>query len=108
MERTAYIPITHDDDYWQHDTPLFVGTFSAYYRNEPRMVQGKLSVSEERYSWGYDEIIPLRERAGTRYYVHMRPYVLEPELFLTVGLYPKPKHYADQVVNKVTSEQVLG
>ncbi len=26
----------------------------------------------------------------------MKPYVLEPQMFMTVGLYPKPKHYADQ------------
>ncbi len=26
----------------------------------------------------------------------MHPYVLEPKLTLTVGLYTKPKHYADQ------------
>jgi hypothetical protein len=26
----------------------------------------------------------------------MQPYVIEPKLTLTVGLYSKPKHYADQ------------
>jgi len=26
----------------------------------------------------------------------MQPYVLEPKLTITVGLYTKPKHYADQ------------
>lgn len=26
----------------------------------------------------------------------MQPYVLEPKLTITVGLYDKPKHYADQ------------
>ncbi len=58
MDRTAYFPITHDDDYWQHDTPLFVGKF-PYYRNEPRMVQGKLYVSEERY-WPVSVILTKR------------------------------------------------
>jgi len=26
----------------------------------------------------------------------MQPYVREPKLTLTIGLYNKPKHYADQ------------
>ena len=43
-----------------------------------------------------DEIIPISEKKGKRTYVMMHPYVLEPKLTLTVGLYPKPKVYADQ------------
>src|SRR3989442_140764 len=45
MNRTAYIPVTHDD-FWTHDAPLFVGTF-PYYQSDPRMVQARLHVSEE-------------------------------------------------------------
>jgi hypothetical protein len=33
---------------------------------------------------------------GNRSYVMMQPYVVEPKLTLTIGLYNKPKHYADQ------------
>lgn len=111
MERTAYIPITHDDDdHWQHDTPLFVGTFS-YYRMEPRMVQGKIHLSEETYVDVSREIVPIRQtRRGQRVYINMRPYILEPELFMTVGLYPKPKHYADQddAIGEVLKTDVKG
>jgi len=42
------------------------------------------------------EIIPISEKKGIRTYVMMHPYVLEPKLTFTVGLYPKPKQYADQ------------
>src|SRR5262249_22060685 len=43
-----------------------------------------------------DEIIPIRKRQGTRTYVLMHPYVREPRLTLTVGVYNQPRHYADQ------------
>src|SRR6266567_685500 len=95
MNFATYIPIAHEDDYWTQDIPLFVGKF-PYYRNQPRMVQGRIHLSEERYRAGYNEIIPLSEKTGVRQYVSMHPYVLEPEVFITIGLYPKPKQYADQ------------
>jgi len=111
MNRTVYIPVNHeDDDYWTYDIPLFVGTFRSY-RNKPRMVQGRIHVSEERYSWGYKEIIPLSEKKGVRPYVNMHPYVLEPEMFITIGLYPKPKQYADQdeaIGETISTPQVKG
>src|SRR5437660_754230 len=110
MNLATYLPITHeDDDYWTHDIPLFPVTIPSY-RNKPRMVQGKIHLSEERYSWGYREIIPLSEKAGIRQYVNMHPYILEPELFMTVGMYPKPKHYADQdeAIGEVLATHVKG
>jgi len=95
MNFAAYIPIAHEDDYWTQDIPLLVGKF-PYYHNQPRMVQGRIHLSKEHYRAGYHEIIPLSEKAGVRQYVNMHPYVLEPEVFITIGLYPKPKQYADQ------------
>ena len=40
----------------------------------------------------------------------MHPYILEPEMFMTVGMYPKPKHYADQdeAIGEVLSTHVKG
>ena len=110
MNLAAYIPVTTDDDYWTHDIPLFVVNI-PYYHNKPRMVQGKIHVSEERCSWGYNEIIPLSEKAGVRRYVNMQPYILEPEVFITIGLYPKPKQYADQdeaIGETLSTPQVKG
>src|SRR6266566_6985004 len=96
MNLADYLPIAHDDDdYWTSDIPLFVATI-PYYHNKPCMVQGKIHLSEERYSWGYREIISLSEKAGVRRYVNMHPYVLEPQVFMTVGLYSQPKNYANQ------------
>ncbi len=41
------------------------------------------------------DIRPIPTRKGTRTYVMVHPYVFEPILTLTVGLYKKPKHVAD-------------
>ncbi len=57
---------------------------------------GRLHASEEAYSTGAHEIIPLNCKRGTRTYVMMHPYVLEPILTFTVRLYKNPKQYADQ------------
>src|SRR6266851_9600921 len=97
MKQTAYIPVIHDD-FWPYDAPLFVGRF-PYYRNDPRMVQARLHVSDEKFWYDKFEIVPLQMKPGTagkRTYVMRHPYVLEPDVYMTVGLYPKPKHYADQ------------
>jgi hypothetical protein len=111
MKLAEYLPVQHDD-FWTHDTPMFVGKF-PYYRNEPRMVQARLHVSDEKFRYEKHEIIPLNMKSGDsgkRTYVMMHPYILEPELFMTVGLYPKPKHYSDQddSVGEVLSTQVKG
>jgi hypothetical protein len=37
------------------------------------------------------ELVPLAHPVGERGYVHARPYVLEPEITLTVGLFPAPR-----------------
>src|SRR6266568_7358029 len=112
MNYAEYIPISHDDDYWIHDIPLFIATI-PYYHNKPRMAQGKIHLSEEKFWFQKHEIIPLNMKpgeTGKRSYINMHPYVLEPELFMTVGMYPKPKHYADQdeAIGEVLSTQVKG
>ncbi len=109
MNRTVYIPPQHNDDFWTHDAPLFVGTFPSY-RNDPRMVQARLHVTNEQYFGAASEIVPLKTHKGTCTYIMMQPYVLEPELFMTVGLYAKPKHYADQddAIGETLSTQVKG
>lgn len=112
MNFAEYIPTTHNDDFWTHDIPLFVGRF-PYYHNKPRMVQGRIHVSDEKFCYDKYEIIPLQMKpgeTGKRTYVMMQPYILEPEVFLTVGMYPKSKQYADQdeAVGEVLSTNMKG
>ncbi len=110
MKLTDYIPIRHEDDYWSYDIPLCTAQF-PYYRNEERMVQGKIHVSQEHvYTGIVREIVPLRTKQGVRQYVNLHPYVLEPQTFINVGMYAAPKHYADQeaAIGQVLSAKVKG
>lgn len=85
--------------YYSLDTSLFTGTFRYFDRGKsPVLVRGKIHQSDERYSLSKTErdIEPVSIPKGTRTYLQMKPYVLVPDIRLTVGLYPQPKHYADQ------------
>jgi hypothetical protein len=86
---------TVEDDFWTERLLFFTAQFPSYYR-EPQQVHGRIHTSDERYFAGSHEIIPLSQRRGHRTYVMMHPYVREPKLTFTVGLYTKPKQYADQ------------
>jgi len=69
--------------------------FPTYYR-KPQKVWGRFHTKEEDYFGAASEIVPLKHKKGICTYIMMQPYVLEPILTMTVGLYNKPKHYADQ------------
>jgi len=86
---------TVNNDFWTERLPFFNAQFPAYYQ-KPQRVHGRFHISSERYFDGSHEIIPLTARHGQRTYIMMHPYVLEPKLTLTIGLYSNPKHYADQ------------
>lgn len=83
------------DDFWTERTPLLRAQFPTYY-TKPQKVWGRFHTSEEQYNASSYEIIPINEKKGKRTYVMMQPYVLEPNLTLTIELYGKSKQYADQ------------
>lgn len=87
-----------EDDFWTEHVQLLTAQFPTYYI-KPHKVFGRFHVSEEEHRDASHEIIPVsQERQGRakRTYVMMHPYVFEPKLTLTVGLYDTPKKYADQ------------
>ena len=84
-----------EDEFWTERRALFPAQFPTY-STTPEKVWGRLHTSEEHYESSRHEIIPISEKKGTRTYVMLQPYVREPKLTLTIGLYNKPKHYADQ------------
>jgi hypothetical protein len=85
--------------YWTHDTSLFTGSFYFFGRGEPVLVRGKLHLAESPYSkTDLDlDIIPISQKRGVSTYIHLKAYVLVPDITLTIGLYPEPKQYADQM-----------
>jgi hypothetical protein len=84
-----------EDDFFTERIALCTAQFPTYYRR-PQEVLGRVHTSQERYRGTRHEIIPIREQQGTRTYVLMHPYVQEPRLTLTVGVYNQPRQYADQ------------
>jgi hypothetical protein len=84
-----------EDEFWTEHIQLFTAQFPTYY-TKPQTVWGRFHRSEEEYRDTSHEIIPISERRAKRTYVMMQPYVREPKLTLTVGLYNKPKTYHDQ------------
>jgi hypothetical protein len=84
-----------EDDFWTERIQLFTSQFPTY-NTKPQKVWCRFHISDEKFSASKHEIIPITEKAGKRIYVMMQPFVLEPILTLTFGLYDKPKCYADQ------------
>jgi hypothetical protein len=78
---------TNEDDYWSHD--LLLG--EARIGRETSLVRLKLHASEEPYRRrAAADIVSLAHPAGVATYVHARPYVLEPVITLTIGVFPAP------------------
>ncbi len=79
------------DSYWTVDTALFAGTF-RYFGPDAVLVRGKVHFEQESYrrSDVNQEITPIGIKEGERTYLHLRPFVLIPDIILTIGLYPEP------------------
>jgi hypothetical protein len=95
------------DSFWTDHAELFTGNFS-YYHNTPHAVHAKFHRSEERYYHDKYEIIPISHPKGTRTYIMMHFYTLEPNISLTFNV--KPKVYADlgEVLGRVQSSEAKG
>src|SRR6266704_1170998 len=78
------------DSYWTVDTALFAGTF-RYFGPDAVLVRGKVHFEQESYrpSDVNQEITPIGIEEGVRTYLHLRPFVLIPDITLTIGLYPE-------------------
>jgi hypothetical protein len=102
-----------DDPFWTHDTFLFDGTFH-YYRDKQQPVRGKLHVSGERYDFnefGHSlERGLLKTAQGKRIYMLMHPYIIVPNVVMSVALHPRPKQYVDafEAIGHVTKTKLEG
>ena len=77
------------DSYWTGDVGLFEGRF-RYTHGEPRIVRARVHLNEETYHLDAldREIVPVAAPTGTRTYVHLQPYLVMPDIRLTVALTP--------------------
>lgn len=89
-----------EQPYYTLDTSLFAGRFRYFSRrNEPVFVRGKAHTGQEQYSLRQAEtdIVSIKTLKGERTYFHLKPFVLIPDIRVTIGLYAQPKQYADQL-----------
>src|SRR6266700_3295506 len=88
------------EPYWTLDTSLFTGTF-RYFGEDPVSVRSKVHTEQERYTRSdvNQEIIPIAVTQDIRTYLHMKPFVLIPDIVLTIGLYPQPDGAVGEVIN---------
>jgi hypothetical protein len=86
--------------YYTLDTSLFRGRFKYFSGDstEPVLVRAKVHIAVEQYTLNRREqdIESVTTRRGTREYFHAKPYLLIPDITLTIDLYPQAKHFADQ------------
>jgi hypothetical protein len=76
------------DPHWSDD--LLVGELPL--PTGPALVRLRLHQSEKTYHERHSaRLLPVRHPAGTRTYIQARPYLLEPAITLTVGLFPTPE-----------------
>src|SRR5713101_2192711 len=73
------------DPYWQED--ILVG--EAQVQREPHAIRMRIHTGEERYSNG-ESIYKLQHSRGTQDYVMAKPYILVPDITLTIATYPQP------------------
>jgi hypothetical protein len=101
-ERDTY-PNKDDEPFWQLDEEIGEGRFF----DQPAAIRLKAHVSHERdHRSDGDEIVPLRHKSGTRLYVMAKPYILEPDYRLTIGLYPQPT--TQGAIGEVTGSDWVG
>ncbi len=79
-------PERERDSYWQDDVALGE---AAFFRGGTYTVRMRLHTATERFT-GRHEIVPLAHPTGERVYVHGKPYILVPDLTLTVDLARQP------------------
>src|SRR5258708_37934841 len=79
-----------NDPYYTLDTSLFAGRFRSL-GPAAVLVRGKAHAEQERYSKSDVnlEVTPISITQGERTYLHLKPFVLVPDIVLTFGLYPQ-------------------
>ena len=66
-----------------------VNDSEAQIQRGPHAIRMRIHTSEERYSGG-ETIYKLKQPRGDKDYVMAKPYILEPNITLTIATYPQP------------------
>jgi hypothetical protein len=87
------------DPYWTHNLILGEGVVERH----KSLIRLHMHRSEETYEHGIQELFPFTVRRGTRTYFHAKPYILIPQMTLTIGL-THPKADSDEIGRVIGSD----
>jgi hypothetical protein len=87
------------DPYWTHNLILGEGDVEGH----KSLIRLHLHRSEETYEYSIENLFPISARRGTRTYFHAKPYILIPQMNLTIGL-TRPKVDSDEIGRVIGSD----
>jgi hypothetical protein len=90
---------TPDLAYWTHNLILGEGNVER----QKSLIQLHIHRLEEMYEHTIDELFPFTTRRGNRSYFHAKPYILIPNMTLTIGL-TKPKAESREIGRVIGSD----
>jgi hypothetical protein len=95
------------DPYWTEDVGLFEGRF-RFTGGDPRIGRARAHRSEETYHLNVldRQIVPVAAPSGTRTYLHLQPYLIVPDIRLTVAFTPGPQ--LDGAIGEVVAAEERG
>src|SRR5919106_6388623 len=90
---------TAPDSYWTHS--LVIGEEDV--QGQKSLIRFHLHQSEEPYEYSIENLFPISARRGNRTYFHAKPYILIPQMTLTIGL-TRPKADSDEIGRVIGSD----
>jgi hypothetical protein len=90
---------TAPDAYWTHN--LILGDSDV--EEQKSLIRLHMHRSEETYEYSIENLFPLSSRRGNRTYFHAKPYILIPQMTLTIGL-TKPKADSGEIGRVIGSD----
>src|SRR5215210_8772933 len=93
------------DEYWTEDVAIGDGVFYQH----AHTLRLKLHQSSERFDVSRDrELVPLAHPRGSRLYFLAKPYILLPDITLSINLYPYATPADQGAIGEVASSSWQG
>jgi hypothetical protein len=90
----------HDTDpYWTNNLILGEGDVEGH----KSLIRLHMHRSDETYEYSIENLFPISARRGNRTYFHAKPYILIPQMTLTIGL-TRPKGDSDDIGRVIGSD----
>jgi hypothetical protein len=99
QQRKSDSTTTDFDPYWTHSVILGEGEVERH----KSLIRLHVHRSEERYEDSVENLFPISSHRGNRTYFHAKPYILIPNITLTIEL-TRPKADSDEIGRVIGSD----